>query len=165
MTIDAVEWLRDSERSGRPMPGTTMYMFGRDSYYDGPCAMDYDPWVHAEDLGVPVIYRSRLPRPEMVACYSRRHSAIFALPNLHHATERCGVAHEIVHHENEDVGTTRSQEDRADRVAARRLIRPSRLEQMRHETEDLGVMALELGVTERLMRIYERSVMAGHRGA
>lgn len=133
---------------------STAYMYGRDSYYDGPCAAAYDPMVHAEDLGLPVIYRDDLPESDMVACYSAEHSAIFVRPNLRDAVERCAIAHEIVHHEHRDSGRVKRQEDRADRVAARRLVRPSDLEQLGAVTDDIGRAALELGVTERIMRAY-----------
>lgn len=155
MTIDALQWLSSREaREGS-------YMFGVESFYDGPCAMDYDPWVHAEELGVPVVVNDRLPLHAKVAAYSRRRDAIFVRPNLTYAVERCGVAHELVHREHGDVGTTSFQEDRADRTAARRLIRPRRLEALDRLTDDPAVVALELDVTERIMRFYMRMVRQG----
>lgn len=131
---------------------TTRYVYGIDSYYDGPCAMNYDPWLHADLLGVPVVTRTKLPRADAVAVYSKRYRAIFTLPGKPFAVERCAIAHEIVHHEYGDVGHTRSQEDRADRIAARRLLRPSLLSQL-HEA-DPARAALELDVTELMMRTY-----------
>ncbi|UAJ78363.1 ImmA/IrrE family metallo-endopeptidase [Leifsonia sp. ZF2019] len=152
MTIDAFDWQQYDQR--RPIPGSTSYMYGVDSYLDGVCAMDYDPWVHAEDLGVPVIFRPDLPTPKMVACYSRRKQAIFVRPNQHFIVERCAIAHEIVHFENDDVGTTRTQEDRANRIAARRLIRASRIAELYGITDDPDRIALHLEVTERMLRVY-----------
>lgn len=144
-------------------PRTTGYMFGVDSFQDGPCARDYDPWEHAEMLDLPIIFRE-LPVADMVAAYSRKHEAIFVRPNLHSATERCALAHEIVHFEHADVGTTKAQEERADRIAARRLIRPMALERLADLTDDPAVVALELNVTEKIMRMFMRLVRHGRIG-
>ena len=133
---------------------TTAYMFGRESYYDGPCAYAYDPHEHAKSLGLPIIYRNDLPDDDMDACYSELHRAIFARPNLHSAVERCAIAHEIVHYENADEGQNRAQERRADRVAARRLIMPSALEEIAETTDDIGRMALVLDVTPHIMGVF-----------
>ena len=157
MTIDALQWLDQQIHGALALsPTNTSYVYGIDSDYDGPCALDYDPWEHAELLDVSIVTRDHLPNPRMVACYSKKRRAIFLLPGLPTAIERCAIAHEIVHHEYGDIGTTKSQENRADRIAARRLIRPSRIEQLRHETDDLAHIALELNVTERIMRAYVR---------
>ncbi|QJU54384.1 ImmA/IrrE family metallo-endopeptidase [Herbiconiux sp. KACC 21604] len=135
--------------------GTTAYMFGRDSYYDGPCARRYDPYVHAEDLGLPIIYRE-LPRDDIDACYSEEHHAIFVRPNLHGIVERCAIAHEIVHFEHGDVGDDRKQEDRADRISARRLVRPRDVYDSLEFTNDMERVALEIEVTEKVMAIFIR---------
>lgn len=139
--------------------GSTAYMFGVGHFQDGPCARDYDPWEHAEILDLPVVFRDDLPDPDMVACYSEEHGAVFVRTNLHSAVERCAIAHEIVHFEYGDVGTNDLQEERADRIAARRLIRPWRLEELA-ETDPAAV-ALELNVTEKTMRTYMRMVRQG----
>ena len=98
---------------------------------------------------------------EMVACYSPDHEAVFVRPNLHGVVERCAIAHEIVHFEHGDFGANDIQEERADRIAARRLLRPSRLDEFAGVTEDPGVVALELGVTEKIMRTYMRMIRQG----
>jgi hypothetical protein len=155
LTIDTLDSVELDWR--RPTSGSSNYMYGVRSLVDGPCAMDYDPWVHAEDLGIPVVMNDTMPRPQMVACFSSRRNAIFVRPNLHHAVERCAIAHEIVHFEYNDIGTTRRQEDRADRIAAQRLVRPSRLEEIGALSDDPGRLALELDVTERIMSVYMMS--------
>lgn len=135
-------------------PQTREPMYGVDGLIDDAYVIDYDPWAHADRLEIPVVAREHLPTPQMVACYSARQGAIFIRPHLHGAVERCALAHEIVHFEHRDIGTTRRQEDRADRFAARRLVRPSVIERLARETTDMGVWALELSVTERIMRAY-----------
>lgn len=138
------------------------YMFGVDGFQDGPCAYDYDPWEHADMLDVPIVFRDDLPAPEMMAAFSVEHQAIFVRSNLHAAVERCSLTHELVHFEHNDIGTTDLQELRADRITARRLVRPSRLERLYGTTEDPAVAALELNVTEKVMRTYMRMRRNGH---
>ncbi|MBE7952857.1 hypothetical protein ILP86_00835 [Microbacterium sp. R1] len=138
------------------------YMFGVGGFQDGPCAYDYDPWEHADMLDVPIVFRDDLPNAEMMAAFSVEHQAIFVRPSLHAAVERCSLTHELVHFEHNDVGTTDFQEMRADRIAARRLVRPSRLERLYGITEDPAVVALELNVTEKVMRTYMRMRRNGH---
>lgn len=135
-------------------------MFGVDGCRDSACVADYDPWAHAEILDLPIVFRDDLPE-EAVAAYSSEHQAIFVRPNLHAAVERCALAHEIVHFEHDDIGTDDLQEERADRIAAQRLIRPSRLEQFHGITDDPAVVALELSVTEKIMRTWMRLHRAG----
>ena len=144
-------------------PGSTSYMYGAGSWYDGPCARDYDPYQHAAALDLPIVYRE-LPDEKMVAAYSAQHRAIFVRPNLHGAVERCAVAHEIVHHEHGDVGHVPAHEQRADRIAARRLIRPRRLRDADNGSGDPAAMALELNVTERIMTTYLRGIERGWYG-
>jgi len=135
-------------------------MFGVDGSGDSACVADYDPWTHAEILDLPIVFRDDLP-DDAVAAYSSDHQAIFVRSNLHAAVERCALAHEIVHFEHDDVGRDDLQEERADRIAARRLIRPSRLEEFHGITDDPAVVALELNVTEKIMRAWMRLHRAG----
>lgn len=140
---------------------STAYMYGAGHFVDGPCAYDYDPWEHAEMLDLPIVFRDDLPDPDIVACYSDEHGAIFVRPNLHTGVERCAIAHEIVHFEHADVGTNDFQEERADRIAARRLIRPWRLDHLSGLNDDPASVALELNVTEKIMRVYMRMIRQG----
>jgi hypothetical protein len=92
----------------------------------------------------------------MVACYSEKYKAIFVKKLLHSAVERCAIAHEIVHYEYGDIGQDREQERRADRVAARRLVRPSRMYELAERTTDPEVLALEMNVTEHIVEVFLR---------
>lgn len=121
----------------------------------------YDPWQHAEQLGVPVVTNATMPEGGMVACYSRERDAIFLRPGLRHDVEKCALAHEIVHFEHGDIGFSPRQEERADRIAAGRLIHPSRLVAAATTTSDPGRIALELGVTEHILRSYARHFLDG----
>ncbi|GAA3591952.1 hypothetical protein GCM10022198_14880 [Klugiella xanthotipulae] len=137
------------------LPVAAAPMYGRDTLVDSDCSRDYDPWEHAVSLGLPVIYRSDVPE-DSNARYSLEHRAVFVRPGLHAAVERSTIAHEIVHHEHDDEGCETMQEERADRIAAGRLIRPSLLWRYEGVTEDPGAIALELGVTDHLMLAYLR---------
>ncbi|GAB2843189.1 hypothetical protein ACFQ0P_02385 [Microbacterium insulae] len=138
-------------------PRDATRMYGVDGFDDEADARDYDPWEHAAGLGIPIIFRDDLPDPAMVACYSHVHRAMFVRTGLLTSVERCAIAHEIVHFEHGDLGAGAHEEDRADRLAARRLIRPRRLRELATVTDDPAVVALELGVTERTMRTYLRT--------
>lgn len=142
------------------LAGEREFMFGIDSFHDGVCAIDYDPWLHAEMLDAKVVCNSTLPGV-MVAAYSARRHVIFVRPNMPTAVERCALAHELVHFEHRDRGTTNSQEDRANRISTLRLIRPRRLRECARSSEDIGAMAIELGVTEKVMRLYARMARNG----
>ncbi|MGO2112744.1 MAG: hypothetical protein ACTH31_14150 [Pseudoclavibacter sp.] len=132
------------------MTPSTTFRYGIDHFYDGPCGVDYDPHEHAVILDLPVVTNDRLP-DDVVAAYSHRHRAVFLCPGLPDAVERCALAHEIVHAEHGDVGCNKLQERRADRIAARRLIRTSRVYTRLDLTDDLGAIALDLRVTEHMM--------------
>jgi hypothetical protein len=135
-------------------------MFGVDSVDDAPDVRDYDPWEHADMLGATIVANPTLPAP-LVAAYSDRRRVIFIRPNMPQAVERCAVAHELVHWEHRDVGTSPRQEQRADRISTLRLIRPRRLEEAASATSDIGVIALDLQVTEKVMRLYARMARDG----
>lgn len=134
-------------------------MYGVGTDYDGVCFTDYDPWQHASSIGLPIIYRDDIPGIDVVAAYSEEFRAIFVRNGLSNAVEKCAIAHEIVHYEFADTGYKQFQEDRADRIAASRLIRESRLEEAFQTTHDLGRIALALGVTEKIMTIYMKKMM------
>lgn len=159
MTLE-LPWV-DADELGIDFSQGTMY--GVRGWDDSPCYSDYDPWRHAAMLGIDIVHRD-LPDPRMVAAYSEAHGAIFVRTNLHSISERCGLAHEIVHAEHADVGYSEAQEERADRIAARRLIRPWRLSHFSGVTDDPGGIALELGVTEHIMETWHRAMQAGFYG-
>jgi Zn-dependent peptidase ImmA (M78 family) len=95
------------------------------------------------------------------ASYSHQLGVIFFRADFPEDVERCAIAHEIVHFEYNDDGKSRHQEDRADRIATLRLIRPSRLARIMRETNDYAEAARELRVTEKTMRLYLRMARNG----
>jgi len=116
-------------------------------------ARRYDPHRHAEELGITVHYR-RLRTANGLYLPDQR--VIFIQPRLHRVHERSVLAHEIVHAEFEDVGRNELQERRADRIAARRLIHGDDLRAVTPLSDDPGVWALELDVTDHMLDVWLR---------
>lgn len=113
----------------------------------------YDPHRHAEDLGITVVYR------RLRTCnglYVPEQRLIFLQPRLHRVHERSVLAHEIVHAEFDDRGRDDFQERRADRIAARRLIAHDELRAVTPLSDDPGVWALELDVTDHMLDVWLR---------
>jgi len=141
-------------------PETTGYMFGVDHFYDGPCASDYNPWEHAELLGAEIVSNMTLP-DDMPAAYSHQLDVIFFRAGLPEDVEHTAITHELVHFEHKDDGKHASQEVRADRTTALRLIRPSRLAEELEEHGDIAEAARNMKVTEKIMRLYLRMARNG----
>lgn len=119
----------------------------------------YDPHAHAEELGLTLRYDDDLP-PDRCGEYRFDHGVIALRSDLGRVRERCVIAHEIVHWENEDVPTGLPRLDakierNADLEAARRLIgRPSITLVAAGVPDNLSVLAHELDITPRLLRVY-----------
>jgi len=111
----------------------------------------YDPFEHATEMGIEIIHR-RLTTAN--GLWVPDHRVVFLQPRMHRVHERSVLAHELVHAEFGDVGREESQERRADRLAARRLIRRVDLHRATKISDDPGVWAMEIGVTEHLMSTY-----------
>ncbi len=62
----------------------------------------YNPWSHAEQLGLRVVYQELSGK--MVAGYAHRIRTIYIDPRLTLSQERSALAHEIIHHERGDDG-------------------------------------------------------------
>lgn len=114
----------------------------------------YDPYSHAQDLGLVVIYA---PLCDRWGEYHHGKRTVVLHRGLTAAQERCTLAHEVAHAEYGDVVTGRQwwdarSEARADRVAAGRLVDPGDLKGLvAVYGEDFDRLALELGVTRWLL--------------
>lgn len=107
----------------------------------------YNPWQHADALGLGVQHVPRLPE---LGLYEG--GTIYLREGLSHRTERCVLAHEVAHAVNGDEPTNdpclyARREHRADRDAARRLITEADLRDVSAGTDDIGAWALDLHVT------------------
>ena len=111
----------------------------------------YDPHVHAESLGLNVIYH---PLKTSYGLWVPEKKMILIRPNLSGLIERSVLAHEIVHSEFDDRGNNPKQEARANRLAAQRLIDPKVLQQLLRIYPVNDIVCHELGVTRELLQAY-----------
>lgn len=103
----------------------------------------YDPHEHAADLGLTIAtYPVRTGNAFLIP----EKRLILVRPRLRAAFERGVIAHEIVHYEYMDAGRAQWQEDRADRIAAQRLVDPHALARAERMYEHPQNIADELGV-------------------
>lgn len=112
---------------------------------------DYDPWAHAEQLGIEVVVRPLrtahglwLPDMNTIAIHSRIRSG----------AQRLVLAHEIGHADLGHRDDRPKHERQADVYAARNLICPDELEDLYKWCPDEQRVISELGVTTRLFRAY-----------
>ncbi|UQE75936.1 hypothetical protein MYK68_04875 [Gordonia sp. PP30] len=81
----------------------------------------YNPWLHAQELGLAVTYR-RLP-DDMCGAYDHSARTVILDPELTVAQERVTLAHEIEHHRRGHAGPQSAQiESGVDRAVLRRLV-------------------------------------------
>jgi Zn-dependent peptidase ImmA (M78 family) len=118
----------------------------------------YDPHEHADRLNITVIYDDNLP-DDRCGEYRFDHGVVVIRPDLGRVRERCVLAHEIVHWEQQDYLTGDARLDakierNADLVAARRLIGRPISSIAAGVADNLSVLARELDVTPRILRVY-----------
>lgn len=115
----------------------------------------YSPGEILDRLGVPVI---RTWLRDTWGAWSAEHGKVVVASGLSAIQERCVLAHELEHVLAGDTGCATGalaarQERRADREAARKLIAISDLCAVAQWADDVRVAAVELRVTERLLRV------------
>lgn len=113
--------------------------------------ISYNPYAHAEELGIEVVHR------ELAADNGRWYpgdNTIVLRAGLRQASERSVLAHEIGHatygHESDSV----KHENQADKFAAVNLIELDQCMDALKATPDEYKVALELGVTRRILRVF-----------
>lgn len=114
----------------------------------------YDPWAHAEQLGIDVIVRPLrtahglwLPDMNTIAIHSR----------IRAGAQRLVLAHELGHADLGHRDDRPKHEHQADVYAARNLICPDELHDLYKWCPDEQRIISELGVTTRLFRAYVAS--------
>lgn len=117
----------------------------------------YDPWEHAEQLGIPVFVR-RLRSAN--GLWFPEYGEIIISDKLRAGQQRLVLAHEIGHGVLAHPDDRPKHERQADQFAARNLIDPEELADLYKWCPDEQRIVQELGVTTRLFRAYVLSPAA-----
>lgn len=122
--------------------------------------MSYSPHAVLEELRIPVV---RVHLRDTWGAWSPLHRKIALASGLSPVQERCVLAHELEHALADDLGCgvglyaahprAIPQERRADTLAARKLISISDLAAVAQWADDIRLAAVELEVTERMLRV------------
>ena len=116
-----------------------------------PKGRAYDPWAHAEHLGIEVIVR-RLRTAN--GRWFPEYGQILISDRLRVSQQRLVLAHEIGHGVFGHTDERPKHERQADQFAARNLIDPEELADLYKWCPDEQRIVTELGVTTRLFRAY-----------
>lgn len=112
---------------------------------------DYDPWEHADQLGLDVVVR------QLRTAHGRwfpDYNTIILSNRLRASHQRLVLAHELGHHAYNHPDDRPKHEKQADRFAAQNLICPDELADLYKWVPDEQRLVQELGVTTRLFRAY-----------
>lgn len=118
---------------------------------DTPRGRSYDPWEHAELLGIEVIVR-RLRTAN--GRWFPEYGQILISDRLRVGQQRLVLAHEIGHGALMHPDDRPKHEKQADQFAARNLIDPEELADLYKWCPDEQRIVHELGVTTRLFRAF-----------
>lgn len=122
-----------------------------------PRGRSYDPWEHADLLGIEVVVR---PLRTAHGLWVPDYNTIVVHSKLRATFQRTVLAHEIGHAEHAHRDDRPKHEKQADQFAARNLIDPDELADLYKWCPDEGRIVQELGVTTRLFRAYVLSPVA-----
>lgn len=122
-----------------------------------PRGRAYDPWEHADALGIEVVVR-RLRTAN--GLWFPEYNQILISDHLRVARQRLVLAHELGHGALMHPDDRPKHEKQADQFAARNLICPDELADLYKWCPDEGRIVQELGVTTRLFRAYVLSPVA-----
>lgn len=111
----------------------------------------YNPYEHAEELGLKVIHRSLTVDN---ARWLPDSNTIVVRTGLRDIHDRSALAHEIGHAAYGHASDSPKHETQADRFAATNLIQLDDCMDALRATPDEYRAALELGVTTRLLRVF-----------
>lgn len=113
--------------------------------------MGFDPFEHAEKLGIQVLYR-RIRTANGLWLPDR--NLIVIKDGMRAVHTRAALAHELGHVHHGHADDRPKHEIQADRWAANQLIERSQFDALAGWVEHPQRMAAELGVTQRLFRAY-----------
>jgi len=113
--------------------------------------MKYDPFDHAEQMGVEVIFRKIRTAN---AIWYPDHRLIVVREGMKAVYTKSALAHEMGHVTFGHRDDRPKHEVQADRFACNMLIDPDEIVELMKWTPDSVRLAVELGVTTRLLRVY-----------
>lgn len=122
-----------------------------------PRGLNYDPWEHAEMLGIEVVVR-RLRTAN--GLWFPEYGQILISDRLRAGQQRLVLAHEVGHGALAHPDDRPKFEQQADRFAAQNLIDPEHLDDLYKWCPDENKLVAELGVTHRLFRAFVLSKAA-----
>lgn len=111
----------------------------------------YNPYQHAEDLGIEVIHR---PIRTANGFWYPDHDLIVIRSGLKARYDRSALAHELAHAELAHRDSRPKHEVQADRMAADNLIDLQRCKDTMRWAPDCHQLAFELDVSTQLMRTF-----------
>lgn len=111
----------------------------------------YDPYAHAERLGIQVVHRTLRTAHGLWVPEIR---TVFMHNRLRRAHDRSVLTHELGHICMGHRESTPRHELQADRWAARKLIHPDELARVAQYSPDANVWCHELGVTADILERY-----------
>lgn len=116
-----------------------------------PRGRAYDPWEHADALGIEVVVR-RLRTAN--GRWFPEYNQILISDRLRAGHQRLTLAHELGHGVHQHLDDRPKYEKQADQFAARHLICPDELADLYEWCPDEQRIVAELGITTRLFRAY-----------
>lgn len=116
-----------------------------------PKGRDYDPYEHADALGIQVLYRPLRASNEL---WLPDYKTIIVESSLRAVHRRNVLAHGVAHAALGHVDDRPKHEVQADRYAAENLIDLDECRQLMRWTPDAARLAAELEVTGRVLRVF-----------
>jgi Zn-dependent peptidase ImmA (M78 family) len=116
-----------------------------------PRGRAYDPWAHADDMGIEVVVR---PLRSAHGLWLPEYNTILLHSRLRAGAQRNVLAHEVGHAALAHPDDRPKHERQADVFAARNLIDPAELADLYKWCPDEQRIVTELGVTTRLFRAF-----------
>jgi Zn-dependent peptidase ImmA (M78 family) len=114
-------------------------------------AGQYDPYAHADQLGIDVIHRKLRTANGF---WYPDHNLIVIRQGMRTVHDRSALAHELAHAHLGHRDSSPKHEKTADRLAAGRLINAGEALAVCQWTDDPAKIAAELGVSLRLWRVW-----------
>lgn len=112
---------------------------------------EYDPWQHAESMGIRVMHRSLEHASGLWVPTAR---TVILRPRMRRIAERTVLAHELGHAYHLHADDRPKHELQADRFAAWHLIDDDELCDVARESPDPSMWSHALGVTLRVLRLH-----------